>query len=530
MRFFISYKFCLFFLLLQIFGICQVNKTKKSSKESEYTSTHWIENGLPYIQNFSPKDYNAEIQNFSIAQNQRGLMYFANNKGVLVFDGASWRLIQTANNTLARSICFVNNKLYVGCEGDIGYLKPDSNGELKYVSLLNLIPKKYRDFHDVYQIISKNDTIYFHTRNYLFRLYNDSVKVWNSKIQFDNIFIYNNNFYIALRNNGIWQMKNDSLQLSVKTSLDIRNLCPYDETRFMICTFSDGLFFCDGKEIKRFPTEADSFLTKNKIYQGINLPNDLFAFATGKGAALIDKAGNLCQIVNKTSGLRDEFVINLLADKQGGLWLALDNGIARIELPSPISRYQDALGMDSFSESIVRYNGKIYSTAKRGVYYLDNNEFPYPKFKPVSNIATSSFSLITAAGKLLDGTQDAIYEIQNTSATKISDFYTQGLYVSSVDTNRVYIALLEGFAGLEYIGKQWIEIPPVPGISLRIIAITENPDGSLWFGTEYKGLFKANIKMKYLTKTSPQMDLDITHYGEENGLPTGKEIACFNWR
>ena len=108
----------------------------------EYSLTHWKENGLPYIQNFSPKDYNAEIQNFTIAQDKRGLMYFGNNKGVLIYDGVSWRTVPTSNKTLARSLCLINNKIYVGTEGDFGYLSPDTTGELKFVSLLNLIPKK----------------------------------------------------------------------------------------------------------------------------------------------------------------------------------------------------------------------------------------------------------------------------------------------------------------------------------------------------------------------------------------------------
>ena len=90
--------------------------------------------------------------------------------------------------------------------------------------------------------------------------------------------------------------------------------------------------------------------------------------------------------------------------------------------------------------------------------------------------------------------------------------------------------MIEGFACLELIDNRWTEIPPVPGINLRIIAVTENPDGSLWLGTEYEGLFKANIKMQFLNKNAPRMKVDITHYGEEYGLPSGSNDSCFNWR
>ncbi|NUM78322.1 hypothetical protein HUU40_28505, partial [candidate division KSB1 bacterium] len=49
----------------------------------------WQEAGVPYLQNFSPKEYQDTPQNWCIAQDDNGLMYFG-NYGVLVYDGVSW--------------------------------------------------------------------------------------------------------------------------------------------------------------------------------------------------------------------------------------------------------------------------------------------------------------------------------------------------------------------------------------------------------------------------------------------------------
>ncbi len=501
------------------------------AQKAEYSAVRWRENGLPYIQNFSPKDYNAEIQNFTIAQDKRGLMYFGNSKGVLVYDGVSWRTVPTSNKTLARSLCLIKNKIYVGAEGDFGYLAPDTTGELEFVSLLNLIPEKNRDFHDVYQIISNKDTVYLRTRNYIFRLYNNYVKVWYSDKQFDQFFIFNNSLFIAQQKTGLLQMRGDSLQLiqdgDFFSDITIRNMFPYDKSQFVISTFKKGLFLCDGKRVKRFPTLLDNFLYQNRIFSSINLQDSLLAVATSRGVVIFDKDGNLCQIINKFSGLRNEFVINLFEDAQGGLWLALNNGIARVETPSPVSRFQNALGMESFVLSITRFHGILYAATDRGVYYLDSNEFPFPKFKPVSGITALTFSLVKTGEHLLAGSESAIYEIRRTHAAKISNFNTEFLYHSKIDTNRVYVALIEGFAGLEFIDGKWKEIPPVHGINERIIGISENPDGSLWFGTEYENLFKANVKMQFTDRNSPQMKIDITHYGEKYNLPQGLKTPVF---
>ena len=530
MRFFLFSLIFLFLISFQTVSFTQSGNVNNSNPEDRWNETQWRENGLPYIQNFSPKDYNAEIQNFAIVQDKRGLMYFGNNEGVLVYDCVSWRLIQTTNKTGVRSLCLINDKVYAGTQGDFGCLEPDSTGELKYISLLDYIPKLNRDFHDVYQIISFKDAVYLRTRNYIFRLYNGNVKVWNSKNQFGTLFIFNDEFYVAQRNTGILQLKNDSLQIlpgsSFLGAMSTGNVFTNGKSSFIICTFSNGLFIYNGKKFNRFQTAADNFLIKNKIYYGTNIPGNFLAFATGRGVVILDKNGNLCQIVNKASGLRNELVLRIFADRQNGLWLGLNNGIARVEAPSPISRFKDASGMDSFVESIIRFDGALYSTADRGVYYLDQNEFPFPKFKPVNGIATLSFSLISSAGHLLAGTQSAIYEIKGTNAVKVSNYLTERLYHSMIDTNRVYVALIDGFAGLELIDNHWIEIPPVQGLNLRVIAITENPDGSLWLGTEYEGLFKADIKLKYPDRNKPHMDVDITHYGLESGLPPGQKTPA----
>ncbi len=63
-------------------------------------------------------------------------MYVGNNDGILEYDGSTWRFIGTEKSTAIRSLA-INKKgtIYVGAVGEIGYLEPDSSGNLKYISL-----------------------------------------------------------------------------------------------------------------------------------------------------------------------------------------------------------------------------------------------------------------------------------------------------------------------------------------------------------------------------------------------------------
>ena len=91
------------------------------------------------IQNYSPKEYKSHPQNWDIVQDQNGLMYFANNLGVLIYDGQNWDLVKTESESTVRSLdVSPGGMVYVGAANDFGYIKANKEGRLNYVSLRKL--------------------------------------------------------------------------------------------------------------------------------------------------------------------------------------------------------------------------------------------------------------------------------------------------------------------------------------------------------------------------------------------------------
>ena len=136
------------------------------------------ENGQLFTRNYTSKEYNAETQNWAIVQDKRGVMYFA-NQGVLEFDGETWRKISITNNSSVRSLSIDSlGVIYVGAVGEFGYLSPDDNGKLQYVSLLNLLDSTFKHFSDVWSTHSTKQGTYFLTDNFLFCFDGNRIKVW----------------------------------------------------------------------------------------------------------------------------------------------------------------------------------------------------------------------------------------------------------------------------------------------------------------------------------------------------------------
>ena len=61
-------------------------------------------NGIPFIRNYGPKEYKANSQNWTIVQDNRGIMYFGNSAGILEYDGVNWRLIKTKDDAVVRML------------------------------------------------------------------------------------------------------------------------------------------------------------------------------------------------------------------------------------------------------------------------------------------------------------------------------------------------------------------------------------------------------------------------------------------
>ena len=118
--------------------------------------------GLREIINYEKINYNAGAQNWDIRQDKQGRIYFANNEGLLSFDGIYWKLYPLPNKTIVRSIEFgKDNRIYIGGQDEIGFFSPDKTGNLVFTSLRNLLPEPDRKFADIWDIVQYGNDIFF---------------------------------------------------------------------------------------------------------------------------------------------------------------------------------------------------------------------------------------------------------------------------------------------------------------------------------------------------------------------------------
>ena len=95
----------------------------------------YTQEGSPYIINFElDEQYN--LQNWAIIQNESNIMFFANRKGLLTFDGLEWALVTLPVFPSTMFSHPLYKTVYVGSDNEIGYIIRDKKGNYQYISII----------------------------------------------------------------------------------------------------------------------------------------------------------------------------------------------------------------------------------------------------------------------------------------------------------------------------------------------------------------------------------------------------------
>lgn len=488
--------------------------------------------------NFTSKTYNAQEQNWAIAQDNRGLLYFANTSGVLEFDGVNWRLIRLAKDKVPRSLAFdPKGRIYVGSENELGYLAPDSIGNLVYISLRDHLPPSWSEFQTVWNVFVIREEVYFQTESAILVWNGSSFRAISAPGRIHETFLANDQVYARIENYGLFHLQEGSL-----INLDggdffakklVFGLIRADSSSLLIATEKEGLFLLPEKGDRKplpFRTAADPYLKTNGIFNMTRLSNGLISVGTwGGGVVILNPDGEVFAVVDKTYGLQDQIVLNQYEDRNGNLWLALGSGISRLEAGSPLSLFSDKHGLQGIVQSITRYRETIYVATTVGLFFLDyipwNNgtEYKQPVFKPVDNLQYEIWDLLAFKNghseMLLLITNNDVKLLRGNGPPKtIMQGVPYDIYQSRLDPARVYLGLEDGLASMYFNGSEWIQEGKIDGISETIASMTEDHLGNLWMGTLNQGIVKLYISALVDHK---MVGTEITKYHTENGLPDG---------
>ena len=461
--------------------------------------------GTPFIKNYSRLDYNAGQQNWMIGQAGDGRMYFANNEGLLEFDGLNWNLHRLPKGILARSLFVAaDGKIYAGGFNEFGYFEPDSLGQLVYHSLMYLLEPNDRNFDEIWRIHNTPDGLIFQSFAQLIILKNSKARVVKAPGNFHLSYFVNGQLFAVDLEKGILRYSMGSffplLGTDQLTGLEIWAILPYGN-KLLIATANLGIYLYDGNHLVPWSNSTSDFLMRNQVYSALRLDDDYLAFGTIQDGFLIcTNEGEPVQKIDMRKGLQNNTILCLNKDNAGNLWLGTDNGIDYIEINSPLSVLSYEHGI-SAGYAAKLFNDMLYIGTNQGVFFKKWEAFlsaeTNEKFELIEATRGQVWTLQVIDDHLFCGSNTGTFLISGTEAEKISDVPGGWTYLKLPQyDDKIIAGTYSGLLLFQKTANKWRQAKKIKGFSESSRLLEVDSDGSIWMSHGFKGVFHIFLTKK----------------------------------
>lgn len=443
------------------------------------------------ITNYPRHSYKAASQNWMVMQGVNGWMYFANNKGLLEFDGTNWAVYPIHNAKMRAVKAGNDGRIYVGGLQQFGYFIPNSLGQLDYVCLSDSLDKN--NIGNIWNIHIAESRVYFQSDNAVFYLEDERIH----RIACGNIVrsaLLNNHFYVA--GNGLSILNGDEFIQFPNTAPQLNNVSKrvvgifIYKGKLLLVTNQDGLFSYENGQLKSYHSVADDFLQKNRLFCAA-MKGSLLALGTvQEGLLLLNLDTGETEHISTHNGLQNKTILSLCFDREDNLWLGLDNGIDCIHLHSPI--FKNSIPIGSGYASCI-YKDKLYLGTNQGVFSTD-----YPlkadkehEIKPLEGMVGQIYSLAVYDDKLFCSGSNFLGVLDNKELYFLPGIRGVWWVKPMWQGEKLLAATYNGLYLLKKRGNRWTIDKRVKGKSYSSKSLYQEPfTNALWTANKEGGLHR----------------------------------------
>jgi DNA-binding CsgD family transcriptional regulator len=478
------------------------------------------------IHNYSRSDYKAGSQNWQIIQLDNYWMYFANKMGLLEYNGKDWHLYPLNGNTDTRCIYYSrkDQRVYVGGINELGYLELSDGGKRQYRMIGDLNALQELNIGNIWSIYEIDDAIYFCGDQMVVKWVNDHFSIINAPGKIDCSQVINNTLHIGTEA-GVYVLAGGSFfRLSHADRLKdqkIRAILPLGN-EILIATARNGLFlYSERSGLKSFHTDADAFIRENELFS-VAAQKDRIALGTVmKGVVLITSHGKFVKYINESHGLQNNTVLASYFDRNGNLWLGLDNGIDYIALNYPVTYLYSTAKFYGAGYAACLYRNKLYLGTNRGLYVCDwpvPNTESAPELQFVAGTQGQVWGLDIVDGQLLMCHDRGLFAID---ADGVSDLRLStgawGLLRLKGSENKFWLSTYRGFCVMQKKSDILWDIQLIDSIHGSIINFEEDRHNRLFLRANRRQLACISLNVE-----QNRVEKEI-HYGPDH-LPEDYSI------
>jgi len=481
-----------------------------------------------FMQRYSKQDYQGGDQNWGFAQDKKGILYIANNDGVLRYNGEKWEMLQVPGQHYAFYIAFDSqDRLYTGSYNELGFFEKDSSGRYQYNSLLKRLPDSQRHVKNITQVVVFNDTVLFKGP--------------------DHIYVYAGGQFTVIAANGYllrfrkrpWLLDKDGLHTykdlgfgaawpsKELNGLRIDRIKDYTGNACLLLDDKRTLWIFDpdagtGNKLRPFFRTPNAFLKDSAIFNFFYLDNGNLVLQLATGLLIVDEEGKTVNFISNATFDTDIRYARFFQDSHHNLWLTATNSfIFQLITSSPLSYFDKNNGIRGTILSMGASGEMRYVGTTEGIFYQDKER----QFHAFPHIANEAWNFYDFSGKLYVAHETGVFEVNGTQLRKLVD---QPSVYCLCEVRESQDRLLMGTfnAGiwvLEKKGNTWSK-RRIKGFDEEVDFIEENTDGIIWAGNYTTGIFRLQFNQTW------DSVIDKRIYDAAKGLPRNINNRVFKRR
>jgi len=455
---------------------------------------------IPTLRNFSPIEYNGGTQNWEISEIRDNLMAFANNHGLIVFDGENWQIHRVANYTSVRSVAFDAKKLcvYAGASDEFGYFDINTaTFNVEYHSLSKLLPANMRIFGEIWKIhLLPSGEVLFQGREHLFSLrQGNKLITMKTAGAVENSSLVGDRVYVSTKT-GIYIYHGGKLSplpgTGNLTGKRVSGVVQYNG-KVMFVTMSDGLFIYDGHTATPFELDISPLLKDNNVFCAA-AGKRYIGFGTIKNGLIVkDLQTGSNYYVNTNTGLQNNTVLSMNFDSLDNIWLGLDMGLSYVMLESSYGNLLGANNTIGTGYTSAISGNQLYMGTNQGLFSipfpLQNSILP-PKAQTVEGVVGQIWSLQNIDGTLLCGANDGAYVVGAGTVRRIDGLGgTWGFRKLNDHPGYLLTCDYDGLAVLKQEGGSITLHSRLSNFHEASGNFEQDSDGSIWLSHWHKGVW-----------------------------------------
>lgn len=476
----------------------------------------------PRVINFPPSTYQAQNQNWMVAQAPDGFLYFANSAGLLEYDGVRWTLYPLPEGQIVRAVaCDSEGHIYTGGFAEFGYWERDESGLLTYHSLSNKVKNGKVEQEETWHILLAEENIFFQSFSSIYRYHDGEVELMEPPGNIMYLRQAHGRILLPVLGQGLYEMDiggrftflEGSAFLSTMTVMDI---LPHGQG-LLICTNRNGLYTYRDGRFAAWENPLNESLKTLQLNKACLLSNGRLAFGTILGGTFILDTGARLQFhLDKEAGLQDNTVLALCESRDGNLWLGLDKGVDMAVLSEALVYFHDKSGKLGSAYTAILHQGRLYVGTNHGVFAK-----PWPTrlqadFQLVDGTQGQAWELKVFGNQLLCGHNEGTFLIEGMHAKKVSEV-TGGWMATSVP-GKAGLLLQGTYTGFIILKKgddgAWQFSHRLEGFSQPIKSLVWDKQGRIWAANPYRGLHQI-VPDKDMKRVN-----QIRSFGKADGLPS----------